>query len=294
MRLSLNINGFGVAVVQRLCKTSAKKNLYWEIKDKVIEEQFDGTRNIKRTAKVKVYGFDSNKKERARLIEILFERVRYHKDKFIIPILHQEMCGMQWKKDRVDHSDETHDDNIFSYLMALHVWYDGNDVLERYNIRKNTIKTDEDVEIVDGDIDASLEKKDKLDLHELEYDIDDDHADLQSAYQFIAEAGEFKTAAQLKEETYLAETRQREAYFLTNHAARDAYCKQHNINPEMYANTLIGIDKNTVTLPYTLFGGVGDELDTMDYSDDPLNPRFNPQNGEPNLVGNLSHLWNQL
>ena len=171
MRLSLNNNGYGVAVIQRLCKTSVKKNLYWEIKDKVIEEEFDGTRNIKRTAKVKVYGLDSNKAIRARLIEILYERVKYHKDKFIIPILHKEMCGMQVKKNgKTEHSDNTHDDNVFSYLMAMYVWYDGKDLVEKFGIRKNTIKTDEDIEIVDGDIDTAIEKKEKLDLHQLEYD----------------------------------------------------------------------------------------------------------------------------
>ena len=40
LRLYQNINGFGIAVVQRLCKTSVKKNLYWELKEKVIEEEF--------------------------------------------------------------------------------------------------------------------------------------------------------------------------------------------------------------------------------------------------------------
>ena len=74
--------GFGVSVIQRLCKTSAKKNLYWEIKDKVIEEAFNGVRTIKKQQKVRVYGTDSTKDVRARLIEILYDRVAYHKQKF--------------------------------------------------------------------------------------------------------------------------------------------------------------------------------------------------------------------
>ena len=33
----IKLIGFGISVIQRLCKTSVKKNLYWEVKDKVIE-----------------------------------------------------------------------------------------------------------------------------------------------------------------------------------------------------------------------------------------------------------------
>lgn len=296
MRLDLNINGFGIAVVQRLCKTSAKKNLYWEIKDKVIEEQFDGTRNIKKTAKVKVYGLDSNKQERARLIEILYDRVRYHKDKFIIPILHQEMCGMQVKKSgKVEHSDNTHDDNVFSYLMALHVWYDGNDLLERYGIQKNTLKTDEDLEIIEGDIDSAIEKKAKLDLHQLEYDEDDDINDLNSAYQFLEETKHFKTAKDLREETYLAETQMRENLLMTDPKARESYCKQNNIDPETFTLNTLGVDNSMITLPDNMFGGV----DTDDISFDNIDSTFTRNglifnNNRANLVGNLSQYWDQL
>ena len=140
--------GFGTSVLQRLCKTSIKKNLYYEIKDKVIEESFDGVRTLKKSAKVRVYGTDSCKEVRSRLIEILYDRVAMHKDKFIAPILHHEMESMEVKKNgKVEHSQNSHDDQVFSYLMALVVWYDGTDIMERYGIRKNTIKTDEDVDI---------------------------------------------------------------------------------------------------------------------------------------------------
>ena len=131
-----------------MCKTSVKKNLYWTIKDKVIEEQFDGLKSIKRQAKVKVYGTDSNKEVRARLIEILYERVRYHKDKFVAPILLKEMQAMEVKKNgKVEHSANSHDDQVFCYLHALYVWYDGQNLAERYHIIKNVLKTDEDEEV---------------------------------------------------------------------------------------------------------------------------------------------------
>ena len=43
-----------------------------------------------------------------------------HKDKFIAPILHHEMESMEVKKNgKVEHSQNSHDDQVFSYLMAL-------------------------------------------------------------------------------------------------------------------------------------------------------------------------------
>lgn len=83
--------GFGSSVLSRLIKTSVKKNIYYEIKDKVIEEKSNGTTVIRNTQKIKVYGLDSTKGVRARLIELLYDRVNYHKDKFIAPIILQEM-----------------------------------------------------------------------------------------------------------------------------------------------------------------------------------------------------------
>ena len=178
----MKLYGFGRSVVQRLVKTNVKKNLYFEIKEKVIEEVITGHMVGKRNALVKVYGLNSNKEVRARLIELLYDRVNYHKDKFIAPILYEEMLGMQVKRNgKVEHSDNTHDDQVFSYLMAMYVWYDGKNVMENWNIMKNTIKTDEDEEIVDGDIERDS-KGETVNVDVYEY-IDDD--DIQSQMQYL-------------------------------------------------------------------------------------------------------------
>lgn len=139
--------GYGASVLGKLVNTDIKKNLYYEIKDKVIEERQEGTRVVKRKQKMKVYGLDSSKAVRELLMEILRERMEYHKDKFVSPIIHQELCGLEVKKTgKIDHSANTHDDQIFSMLMALYVWYYGKDLAERYGIRKTAIKTDQDLD----------------------------------------------------------------------------------------------------------------------------------------------------
>ena len=173
----IKLIGFGVSVIQRLCKTSVKKNLYWEIKDKVIEETMNGVRIDKTKKRVKVYGVDSTKDVRARLIEILMERVMYHKDKFVAPILHNEMKSMQIKKNgKVEHSDNSHDDQVFSYLMALYVWYDGKNLMENFHIRKGTIKTDVDIDIEESELEDALEKKEKVDFRSAEFESNEDIA----------------------------------------------------------------------------------------------------------------------
>ena len=203
---------------------------------------------------------------------------------------------MQVKKDgKVDHSSNTHDDNIFSYLMAMYVWYEGVDLVEKFGIYKNTIKTDEDVEIADGSIEDALEKKEKLDLHELEYDTDEDPNDLNSAYRFLEESSNFKTTKQLHDETFLADMQHRDELLMYNVAARESYCKNAGIDPNTFSVNTPGIDSNIVTLPDTLFGGVDTDSSEFDMFGDNSNI-FDPnmKNGPSPLKGNLSGFWNRI
>ena len=132
-------NGVGMGLIPRLMHSSIKKNLYYTIKTMELTERSNGVTTIRPSQLVKAYGVDNSGPVRARLIEILFQRVQYHKDKFICPILHEEMCGLIYKtspngNSRVDHSSTTHDDQIFSYLLALYVWYDCPDLTARFGI----------------------------------------------------------------------------------------------------------------------------------------------------------------
>lgn len=139
--------GFGSSVIAKLLQTSIKKNLFYTIKDKVIEERFTGATVHKRTQKTKVFGSDSTKAERDQLIEILRDRVEYHKDKIISPTIYEELCGLEVKKNgKVEHSSNTHDDQVFSWLWALYVYYCGGDLMNNWGITKRTLKTDADLE----------------------------------------------------------------------------------------------------------------------------------------------------
>jgi hypothetical protein len=64
--------------------------------------------------------------------------------------------------------------------MAIYVWYEGKNVMENWNIMKNTLKTDEDEEILEGDIerDSSTET---VNMDVCEY-IDDNDVQMQIQY----------------------------------------------------------------------------------------------------------------
>ena len=112
-------NGFGATVISKLIKMGLKKNLYYEIKDMVVEERQDGVHAYKQKVRTKVYGLNSTKQIRQLLIDILIDRVENHKDKIISPIIYNELLGMEIKRNgKVEHSASTHDDQIFSMLMA--------------------------------------------------------------------------------------------------------------------------------------------------------------------------------
>lgn len=277
--------GFGVSVIQRLVKTSVKKNLYWNIKDKVIEESFNGIRSIKRSARVKVYGVDSNKEVRARLIELLYDRVRYHKDKFVAPIIFDEMQKMEVKKNgKVEHSSNSHDDQVFSYLHALYVWYDGENLAERYGIQKNTIRTDDDEEIVESEYEDQLEKTEKVDMTSLEYDND---SDIQDAINFVNQNNNIITSKDLREQTYIREIQLRDTLLANNRDAREAYARDRGLDPSMFVNNTGG--NRFVQLPDNLFAsGISDDI--FDFDDD--NSLY--KNNQTNLAGNLANMWDKI
>ena len=56
-------------------ETKLKSNLYYEIKDRVIEETNDGLRIVRKKKKTKVFGIDNTHDRRELLIEILKERM---------------------------------------------------------------------------------------------------------------------------------------------------------------------------------------------------------------------------
>lgn len=251
--------GFGISVIQRLVKTQAKKNLYFEIKDKIFEERPDATGRVQKiSSKVRVYGTDSTKSVRARLIEILYDRVNYHKDKFISLKIHDELQTMEVKKNgKVEHAQGCHDDQVFSYLMALYVWYDGINLMENFGIKKNTIKTDQDVDIEPEN--AYEIGTEKIDLdHTITDDQVSDDPEVDKQLEYIKDAERYKLGYMYNEELYLQEQDLHEYNLATNKLYRQAYQRKYNID----ASEDQSLDSTPfVRLPSSIFDMDSDDED---------------------------------
>ena len=263
--VNIERNGVGHGVVGKLKKTSIKKNLYWEIKDKVIEEAYNGIRMEKTKRKVRVYGLDSTHEIRNRLIELLYERVQYHKDKFVARVIKDEMAGMQYKKNgKVEHSDQTHDDQVFSYLLALYVWYDGQNLVDNWRIMKNTLKTDEDEDFEENIVSNYEGTLESLDLHKATSDVETDKEILDTV-EWVERNAKLITAEDMLDMQSDEIVNLRSYIMSNNKDAREAYAKQTGVDESSFVSP--SHIQNQVTLPMSLFDLDDDNFDP--FNDDP-------------------------
>lgn len=244
-------------------ETPVKKNLYYEIKDRVLEETTDGNRIIRNKRKTKVYGLTSTNNVRDLLIEILRERVTYHKDKFISPSIYQEMRGLEVKRNgKIEHSALTHDDQIFSYLVGLYVWYEGKNLRELFGIEKSSIKTEDDIdEILDMGIDENM-----TDItQEIEYinRSDDDRGN-----EVQKQMGEMQKAVDTLFGEYMMKQRKQETALLRemlqNPVVREAYARKYKINPDdVSIDDEYSMASNNNNLPTSVFLDFNKDEDEM-------------------------------
>lgn len=126
-------------------KSRIRNNLYYEIKERTIEERLGFGKSNKRKQMTKVYGVDNTQLVRERLMDLLTDRVRDHYDKFVSPILYEELKNLELKKTgKIDHSANSHDDGLFSYLYSIYPLYYGKNIRENWNITIPTLRTADD------------------------------------------------------------------------------------------------------------------------------------------------------
>lgn len=217
--------GFGATVIAKLLTTPIKRNLFFSIKDKVVEERIGGGQSFVRKQKTKVFGSDSTHQEREKLMDILRNRVDYHKDKIVSKTIYDELCGLEYKKNgRIEHSSNTHDDQVFSWLWALYIIYEGGELMQTWGIERHEIKTDAELEEavydfdkpgtnVDLDMSISLETQEIIDEQTKQLD----QAPGKTLYQeWVKKEVEADKAALQK--------------LLRDPKAREAYARQNNLS----------------------------------------------------------------
>lgn len=174
------------------------------------------------------------------------------------------MRGLEIKRNgKVEHSDLTHDDQIFSYLMALYVWYEGKNLRETFGIEKTTIKTEDSVDDI-----VSLEGS-------------EDFGDISQEILYITRDGEDKLAAQLVdiqkakgvmynefiERQRMKENKMLKQMLMNNKSAREAYAKYYNISVDSIAVDQEDISGNSDgRLPDSLFTDFNKDYDELGYN----------------------------
>ena len=283
------MKGFGRGVAQRLVKTSIKRNLYKEEKEKTIEEAFNGVRLQKIKRRVMVYGTTSTKDVRSRLIEILFERVRYHKDKFISEMIYNELRSMTVKKSgKIEHSDNAHDDQVFSYLMALYVWYDGKNLANNWRIEKSTLKTDQSLELDEDPFEDALEAKEHVPIDNELYEEGSEGA---KAIQWVVENSRIINSNKFKEHEHDIMEEMKNNILSNNKEAREKYSIQHGIEPTMFETPG---SVTYVNLPMNIYTGYDDSDFTYDDEDMDFFNSNNIYDRSRVLQGNLSKIYDKL
>lgn len=257
--------GFGASLISKLKEPGGiKENLYYEIKDRIIEESTDKYgRPIRRKLKTKVYGLDSSKGVRDLLIDILRERMERHKDKFVSMAIFDELSKMVVKRSgKVEHSENSHDDLVFSALMALYVWYEGKNLKENFHINKTTIKTEDSVDDVVGSPDVKgLENKYTEIIEELRLPDDEQEEAIKKMNENLKM---LKLGMGITFEQFMAKQKEKENSLLMdmlqNKEVRKAYAKYAQISEQDVNNM---INNTQYKLPDTLFTNFNQDPDEL-------------------------------
>lgn len=232
--------GFGSSTLKYLIENhpDIKRNLYFELREKVIEERFNGNTLSKRKQMMKCYGLNQTRESRNRLMDILMQRVRYHKDKFVAEIMYNELNNLEMKKgDKIDHVEGGHDDQLFSLLLALYVWMDGKDIAQNWHITRKELSTDE---LFDENSETILMKEGKVvDItYELVQDVYDNgegatpeeiefSSSVKTVSATVVEHGDYIKAKVAEDEQYTEKLK-------ANPAFRAIYCKKFNIDEDEF------------------------------------------------------------
>lgn len=224
--VTIERNGVGTGTLAQLMKSKIRNNLYYEIKERTIEERLGGgVKSNKRKQMTKVYGVDNTQLVRERLMDLLTDRVRDHYDKFISPILYEELKNLELKKTgKIDHSANSHDDGLFSFLYAIYPLYYGKNVRENWHISIPTLRTAEDeAEEIFQDYSATENISIARDIENLEHDemIQEQLSKLDKSKLYK----QFLTEQQTENDIAMAQ-------ILSTKIGRDAYARQFNVPKE--------------------------------------------------------------
>lgn len=152
---------------------------------------------------------------------------------------------------RVDHSELSHDDQIFSYLMGLYVWYEGKNLRENFGIDKVTIKTEDSVDDI-VDLDGNTEQVSEVFTEEVSLSDPDETERMKSETE--REIKELMSSKRIMMETYIRKQKEEEEEFLKQMLRKphikEAYARQYKISQDTIDT---GDENGLQTIPENIF-----------------------------------------
>lgn len=124
-------NSMGCYLIQMLLETEVRNNLYWSESARQLEEmtEEDGDAELRSQALAyKKYGHWTGRNRKA-MFEILFNHIRECRQIMTSEYLIDDMCKLvKTSTGRIEAAKKEHDDCVMSYLIAMYVYYTGDNL----------------------------------------------------------------------------------------------------------------------------------------------------------------------
>lgn len=132
--LVIERNSVGDGIIDHLLNTPIRNNLYFDKDKDLVEANMQLNQSVtsmlkKQGQMKKYYGVYTGVQSREDMMAILFRRMAEFKDHFITKNITNDIAGLvRTRSGKIEAGPGFHDDSVMSYLIALYVYYHGNNL----------------------------------------------------------------------------------------------------------------------------------------------------------------------
>lgn len=160
-------NSMGIFLIQHLCQSTIRDNLYWSDNnkqfEKMAEEDPDSFDLKLQTSVNRKYGTFLSKKVRDAMIRLLFKMINECRELLTVQYLVDDICKLvKTSSGKIEAAQGAHDDCLFAYLHTLYLYYTG-DNLELFGIDNSQFNSVNDP-LADEEEDAKINLDDNKEL----------------------------------------------------------------------------------------------------------------------------------
>ncbi len=138
-------NSVGDGIIDHLMNSEIVYNLYYDKNKDLMAQKFNDFSSVEsmlkhETSKKSFYGVYTGPKSRETMMAILSRHMTEFKDNFVCQKLTDDICRLiRTNTGRIEAGPGFHDDNVMSYLIAMYVYYNGNNLAAFGYIKGQTI-----------------------------------------------------------------------------------------------------------------------------------------------------------